>query len=83
MSKSVKHYQEWLRFTIHLETKISLNSNDLLRIQVPPERPGSDILYSVSPEKERNQKGRKPKVYWILQWPVFSTQAPPKVEAGQ
>ena len=39
-------------------------------------------MYSVSPVKERNQKGGKCKISRVLQSPVPSTQASPKVEAS-
>ena len=39
-------------------------------------------LYPVSSVKERNRKGGKCKISWVLQSPVPSTQASPKVEAS-
>ena len=68
--------------TIHLKTKFSQSSPNLLRIQGPSERPSSGLLYPVSSVKERNRKGEKCKISRILQSPVSSPQASPKVEAS-
>ena len=45
-------------------------------------RPSSGHLYPVSSVKERNRKGGKCKISRVLQSPVSSPQASPKVEAG-
>ena len=45
-------------------------------------RTSSDLLYPVSPVKERNRKGGKCKISRVLQLPVSCTQASPKVEAS-
>ena len=45
-------------------------------------RPSSVQLYPVSSVKERNRKGRKCKISRVLQLPVSSPQASPKVEAS-
>ena len=42
----------------------------------------SGLLYPVSSVKERNWKGGKCKISWVLHLPVPSTQASPKVEAS-
>ena len=55
---------------------------DFVRIQGPSKRPSSGLLYPVSPELERNRKGRKHKVSWVLQSLVSSLQAQPKIETG-
>ena len=48
----------------------------------PFKRPSSGRLYPVSSVKERNRKGGKCKISRVLQSPVSSTQASPKVEAS-
>ena len=77
-----KHYHQWLRSSIHLKTKVSQSSTDLIRLQGPSKRPSSGLLYPVSSIKERNRKGGKCKISWVLQSPVSSTQASTKVEAS-
>ena len=67
----------WVGFIIHLKTKISQSS---LVIQGPPKRSG--LLYPVFSVKERYRKGGKCKISWVLQSPVFSPQASPKMEAS-
>ena len=57
-------------------------SSDSIRIQGPSKRPSSSRLYPVSSVKERNRKGGKCKISRVLQSPVPSTQASPKVEAS-
>ena len=52
------------------------------RIQGPSKRPSSGRLYPVSSVKEHNRKGGKCKISWVLQSPVSSPQASPKVEAS-
>ena len=54
----------------------------LSRVQGPSKRPSSGHLYPVSSVKERNRKGGKCKISRVLQSPVPSTQASPKVEAS-
>ena len=51
-------------------------------VQGPSKRPSSGLLYPVSSVKERNRKSGKCKISWVLQSPVPSTQASPKVEAS-
>ena len=78
----VKHYYQWLRSSIHLKTKFSQSSPDSLGIQGPSERPSSGLLYPVSSVKECNGKGGKCKLSRVLQSPISSPQASPKVEAS-
>ena len=78
----VKHYQQWLRTAILLKTKFGQISSVSVRIQGPSKRPSSGHLYPVSSVKERNRKGGKCKISRVLQSPVSSTQASPKVEAS-
>ena len=79
--KRVKHHQ-WLHTAIPLKTKLGQISSDSIRIQGPSKRPSSSRLYPVSSVKERNRKGGKCKISRVLQSPVSSTQASPKVEAS-
>ena len=53
----VKHYHQWLRSSIHLKTKFSQSSPDLIRLQGSSKRPSSGRLYPVSSVKERYRKG--------------------------
>ena len=78
----VKHYHQWLRSAIHFKTMSGQIPSDSVRIQDPSKRSSSAHLYSVSPVKERNRKGGKCKVSRVLQSPVSSPQASPKVEAS-
>ena len=78
----VKHYHHWLRFAIHFKAKSGQISSDLVRIQGPSKRSSSGLLYPVSSVKERNRKGGKCKISRVLQSPVSSPQASPKVEAS-
>ena len=78
----VKHYHQWLRTAIPLKTKSGQIPSDSVRIQGPSKRPSSGHLYPVSPLKERNRKGGKWKISRVLQLPVSSPQASPKVEAS-
>ena len=80
--KRVKHYHQWLRTAIPFKTKFGQIPSDSVRVQGPSKRPSSGLLYPVSPVKERNRKGGKCKISWVLQSPVPSTQASPKVEAS-
>ena len=81
-SKRVKHYHQWLRTAIPLKAKLGQISSDSVRIQDPSKRPSSSRLYPVSSVKERYRKGGKCKISWVLQSPVSSPQASPKVEAS-
>ena len=80
--KHVKHYHQWLRTAIPLKAKLGQISSDSVRIQDPSKRPGSSRLYPVSSVKERYRKGGKCKISRVLQSPVSSPQASPKVEAS-
>ena len=79
--KRVKHYHQWLRTAIPFKAKLGQISSDSVRIQDPSKRPSSGRLYRVSPVKERYRKGGKCKISRVLQSPVSSPQASPKVEA--
>ena len=81
-SKRVKHYHQWLRSAIPFKAKLDQISSDSIRVQGPTKRPGLVHLYPVSPVKERHRKGGKCKISRVLQSPVPSTQASPKVEAS-
>ena len=81
-SKRVKHDHQWLRTAIPFKAKFGQISSDSVRVQGPEKRPSLGHLYPVSPVKERNQKGGKCKISRVLQSPVPSTQASPKVEAS-
>ena len=58
------------------------SSPDLIRIQGPSKRPSSGLLYPVFSVKECNKKGEKCKISLVLQSPVSSPQALPKMEAS-
>ena len=77
-----KHYHQWLRTAIHFKTKSDQIPSDSVRIQGPSKRPSSGHLYPVSSVKKRNGKDGKCKISWVLQSPVSSPQASPKVEAS-
>ena len=81
-SKRVKHYHQWLRTDIPIKGKFGQIPSDPVRVQGPSKRPSSGHLYPVSPVKERNRKGGKCKISRVLQSPVPSTQASPKVETS-
>ena len=81
-SKRVKHYHQWLRSAIPFKAKLDQISSDSVRVQGPTKRPSLGYLYPVSPVKERYRKGRQCKISRVLQSPVPSTQASPKVEAS-
>ena len=81
-SKRVKHYHQWLRSAIPFKTKLDQISSDSVRVQGPTKRPSLGYLYPVPPVKERYRKGRQCKISRVLQSPVPSTQASPKVEAS-
>ena len=76
------HYHQWLRTAIPFKTKFGQIPSDPVRVQGPSKRPSSGHLYPVSSVKEHNRKGGKCKISWVLQSPVPSTQASPKVEAS-
>ena len=81
-SKHVKHYHQWLRSAIPFKAKLDQISSDPVRVQGPTKRPSLGHLYPVSPVKERYRKGGKCKISRVLQSPVPSIQASPKVEAS-
>ena len=81
-SKRVKHYHQWLCTAIPFKAKFGQIPSDPVRVQGPSKRPRPGLLYPVSPVKERNRKGGKCKISRVLQSPVPSTQASPKVEAS-
>ena len=78
----VKHYHQWLRTAIPLKAKLCQISSDNIRIQGPSKRPSSGRLHPVSSVKEHYRKGGKCKISRVLQSPVSSPQASPKVEAS-
>ena len=78
----IKHYHQWLRSAIHLKTKFGQSSPDSISLQGPSKRTSSGLLYPVSSVKECNRKGGKLKISRVLQSPVSSPQASPKVEAS-
>ena len=78
----VKHYHQWLRSAIPIKTKSGQIPADSVGRQGPSKRPSSGHLYPVSSVKERNRKGGKCKISRVLQLPVSSPQASPKVEAS-
>ena len=79
----VKHYHQWHQCTaIPLKTKSGQIPSDSVRIQGPSKRPSCRHLYPVSSVKECNRKGGKCKISPVLQSPVSSPQASPKVEAS-
>ena len=79
--KRVKHYHQWLCTAIPFKTKIGQIPSDSVRVQGPSKRPSTGHLYPVSSVKERNLKCGKCKISRVLQSPVSSTQASPKLEA--
>ena len=81
-SKRVKHYHQWLRSAIPFKAKLDQISSDSIRVQGPTKRPSLGHLYPFSLVKERHRKGGKRKISRVLQSPVPSTQASPKVEAS-
>ena len=78
----VKHHHQWSHSSIHFKTKSCQSSSDSVRIQGPSKRSSSGHLYPVSSVKEHNRKGGKCKISRVLQSPVSSPQASPKVEAS-
>ena len=81
-SKCVKHYHQWLRTAIPFKAKFGQIPSDPVRVQGQSKRPSPSLLYPVSSVKERNRKGGKCKISLVLQSPIPSTQASPKVEAS-
>ena len=81
-NKCSNNYHQWLHSSIHLKTKFSQSSLESIRLQVSSKRPSSGLLYPVSSVKECNRKGGKCKISRVLQSPVSSPQASPKVEAS-
>ena len=67
---------------LNIITKFGQIPSDSVRVQGPSNRPSSGHLYPVSSVKECNQKGGKCKFSRVLQSPVPSTQASPKVETS-
>ena len=59
-----------------------ISKPDSIRLQGPSKRTSFGLLYLVSSVKERNRKGGKCKISLVLQSPVSSAQASPKVEAS-
>ena len=80
--KRIKHYHQWLRTVIPFKTIFGQIPSDSVRVQGPSKRPSSGLLYPVSSVKAHNRKGGKCKISKVLQSPVSSAQASPKVEAG-
>ena len=78
----VKNYHQWLRSANCFKTKSGQIPSDSVRIQGPSKRSSSGHLYPVSSVKKRNRKGGKCKISLVLQSPVSSSQASPKVEAS-
>ena len=81
-SKRVKNYHQWQRTAIPFKAKFGQIPSDPVRVQGPTKRPSPGHLYPVSSVKERNRKGGKCKISRVLQSPVPSTKASPKVEAS-
>ena len=77
----MKHHQR-LRSAVHLKTKFGQSSPDSIRLEGPSQKTSSGLLHPVSSVKERNRKGGKCKISWLLQSPVSSPQASPKVKAS-
>ena len=80
--KRVKHYHQWLRSAIHFKTESDQIPSNSVTIQGASKRPSSGLLYPVSSFKEHNRKGGKCKISRVLQSPVSSPKASPKVEAS-
>ena len=66
---------------IPLKAKLGQIFSDSVRLQDPSKRRSCSRLYPVSSVKERYQKDGKCKISRVLQLPVSSPQASPKVEA--
>ena len=78
----IKPYHQWLRTAIPLKAQLGQFFSDNIRIQGPPKGPSLGPLHPVSTVKKRYRKGGKCKISRVLQSPVSSTQASPKVEAS-
>ena len=78
----IKPYHQWLRTAIPVKAQLGQFFSDNIRIQGRPKGPSLAPLYPVSTVKERYRKGRKCKISLVLQSPVSSTHASPKVEAS-
>ena len=81
-SQLVKEGEHFLLKKGTSEDSQGFGPSDSVRIQGPLKRPISGHLYTVSSVKEYNRKGGKCKISRVLQSPVSSTQASPKVEAS-
>ena len=84
-----QHYHQWLHSAIQFKTKTCQGSSDSVTIQGPSKRTSSPSkrtstghFYPVSSVLERNRKCQKCKISQLLQSPVPSPQASPKVEAS-
>ena len=78
----IKPYHQWLRTAIPLKAQLGQFFSGNIIIQGPPKGPSIGPLHPVSTVKERYRKGGKCKISRVLQSPVPSTQASPKVEAS-
>ena len=78
----IKTYHQWLRTAIPLKAQLGHFFSDNIRIQGPHQGPSLGPLHPVSSVKERYRKGGKCKISRVLQSPVSSTHASPKVEAS-
>ena len=78
----IKTYHQWLHTAIPLKAQLGQFFSDNIRIQGPPKGPSLGPLHPVSTVKECYRKGGKCKISRVLQSPVSSTQASPKVEAS-
>ena len=81
-TQRIKPYHQWLRTAIPLKAQLGQFFSNNIRIQGPPKGPSLGPLHPVSTVKERYRKGGKCKISRVLQSPVSSTQASPKVEAS-
>ena len=78
----VKHFPQWLRSTIHFKTKTSQSSPDSIRIQGPSKDQALAACIQSLLSKNAVERGGKYKISRVLQSPVSSPQASPKVEAS-
>ena len=78
----VKHYHQWLRSAIHFKTKSGQIPSDSVRMTRPFKKIKLWPLVSSLFCQKRNRKGGKCKISRVLQSPVSSPQASPKVEAS-
>ena len=79
---SLKHYYEWLRTSISPQAETNQASTDHIRIQKSAKRPGSSLLYPLSPEETCDRKSMKHRVSWVLQSPVSSPKATTEMETS-